>query len=102
LTIREEIIRKSREFGRRVRELEDFGYYEQRLIVRKMWRDFSNHTIDKRYRLAAVDAFYDEFCREPTDEEYEEVERELKRRYGHSSEDSEGSEDDTTGGQQAS
>jgi hypothetical protein len=96
--IKREIIERSLEYGRLVRELEDFGYFAQRLNVRRGWKDFSNREIDKRYRLAAIDAYYDEYCREPTDEEYEEVERGLRTRYGHPSKDSEGSEGDKTGG----
>lgn len=79
------IIEKSRDFGRTIRELEDFGCFEERLRVRKEWKDFSNRTIDKQYRLMAVDAYYDEYCREPTDEEYKEVECRILKKYGSSS-----------------
>lgn len=97
-TNRKGIVEKSLEFGRTIRELEDFGYYQERRRVRKEWKDFSNRTIDKEFRLGAIDAYYDEYCREPTDEEYEEVEREFRSRYGHPDSDSEGSENDKTGG----
>lgn len=80
-----EIVEKSLEFGRTIRELEDFGYFANRLVVRKEWRDFSNHSIDPRHRIAAVDAYYDEYCREPTDMEYEEVGCLLRKRYGEPS-----------------
>lgn len=94
------VVEKSLGFGRRVRELEDHGYFQERLRVRKMWKDFSNRAIDKKFRLAAIDAYYDEFCREPTDEEYDEVERELRERFGDPDppQNPAGSEDDKAGG----
>jgi hypothetical protein len=79
---RKGIVDKSLEFGRTIRELEDFGYFEERLRVRKEWKDFSNRTIDKQFRVGAIDAYYDEYCREPTDEEYAEVEQRLRRVFG--------------------
>lgn len=76
-----EVIRRSLQFGKTIRELEDFGYFDERLAVRSQWKDFSNRQIDKEFRLAAVDAYYDEYCREPTDTEYEEVECRLRKKY---------------------
>lgn len=63
------IINRSREFGRQVRELEDAGEFEKRKAKRTEWRRFSNH-LHRKYRLGAVDAYYDEYCREPNDNEY--------------------------------
>lgn len=95
------VVEKSLDFGRSIRELEDHGYFQERLRVRKLWRDFSNHSgLDKKLRMAAIDAYYDEYCREPTDEEYEEVERELRERFGDPDppQNPAGSEDDKAGG----
>lgn len=76
-TVREEtknekarICNRAREFGKTVRELEDKDQWERRKSVRTEWRRWSNH-LDKKYRLMAVDAYYDEYCREPVDGEYE-------------------------------
>jgi hypothetical protein len=76
-TVREEtenerarVCNRAREFGKTVRELEDKGEYERRKRVRTEWRRFSNH-LSPKYRVGAIDAYYDEYCREPTEDEYE-------------------------------
>ena len=76
-----DVIQRSLEYGRAIRELEDFGYMEERRKMRSQWRAFSNREIDKSLRPASIDAYYDEYCREPTDEEYKEVECRLKKKY---------------------
>lgn len=63
------IINRSREFGKKVRELEDKGDFDGRKRLRTEWRRFSNH-LDRKYRIGAIDAYYDEYCREPNDNEY--------------------------------
>lgn len=63
------IINRSREFGRKIRELEDQGEFDKRRALRTEWRRFSNH-LNRKYRLGAVDAYYDEYAREPADNEY--------------------------------
>jgi hypothetical protein len=65
------IINRSREFGRRIRELEDKDEWDKRRLLRTEWRRFSNH-LPSRLRTASIDAYYDEYVREPTDGEYKE------------------------------
>ena len=65
------IINRSREFGRRVREAEDTEQWDRRRLIRTEWRRFSNH-LNRRHRTASIDAYYDEYCREPADGEYQE------------------------------
>lgn len=66
-----QVINKSREFGRAVRELEDKNLWDKRRLKRTEWRQFSNH-LNRRYRTASIDAYYDEYCREPAEGEYKE------------------------------
>jgi hypothetical protein len=65
------IINRSREFGRKIRELEDQEKYDERRRLRTEWRRFSNH-LNRRHRIASIDAYYDEYCREPAEGEYKE------------------------------
>jgi hypothetical protein len=67
---RARIINRSREFGKTVRELEDKGDFGKMKAVRTEWRRFSNH-LDRKYRIGSIDAYYDEYCREPADGEYD-------------------------------
>ena len=66
-----EVIDKSREFGRRHRELEDAKEFEAVKELRREWRHFSDH-LHRNLRRISLDAYYDEYRREPADGEYKE------------------------------
>lgn len=65
------IINRSREFGRKVREFEDTNKWDERRRTRTEWRRFSNH-LSSRHRTVSIDAYYDEYSREPAEGEYKE------------------------------
>lgn len=66
---RQTITDRAREFGKTVRELEDKDRNEERRMARMAWRSWYK-CLNKFDQRAAVDAYYDEYCREPLDNEY--------------------------------
>lgn len=66
---RRAITDRARKFGKTVRELEDKGLDDRRRRTRTEWRRWYKHLSKFDQRLA-IDAYYDEFCREPLDNEY--------------------------------
>jgi len=65
------LIATARSFGRKVRETQDKGLTEEHKRLRREFRTFCD-AISKEWGLTALDAYYDEIRREPTDDEYEE------------------------------
>lgn len=63
------VVNRSREFGRLIREYMDKGEIDLYRSRRVEWRRFNKHLTPK-LRLISVDAYYDEFCREPMEAEY--------------------------------
>lgn len=65
-----EMCHTAREFGQSVRELEDAGNFAERKTCRQQWRAWAD-SLPGNWRLAAVDAYYDEYSREPAEREYQ-------------------------------